>query len=216
MQTPQRAGNSKRKQDRLERSEPPRERGVPGRYQYKRKRRALEIQYGIFPALISCEVHLRAKPTAPLLMPANTAQAIILFDGVCNLCNGFVNFIIDRDPEAVFRFAALQSEAAQVLLRPHGIDAPAESDRLLQSVILIEDETVYRRSTAALRIARHLTAPWPLLYGLVMVPKPLRDALYDGVAARRYTWFGQRDQCRMPTPDLQDRFLGDAAPSGRR
>ena len=144
-------------------------------------------------------------------MPSDSPGAIILFDGVCNLCNGFVNFVIDRDPDAVFRFAALQSDAAQVLLRQHEVQA--ERGTLLQSVILIEDGTLYRRSTAALRIARRLTAPWPLLYALIAVPRPLRDTIYDGVAARRYDWFGKRDQCRVPTPELQRRFLDDAAPA---
>jgi predicted DCC family thiol-disulfide oxidoreductase YuxK len=146
------------------------------------------------------------------MMTPQTERAIILFDGVCNLCNGFVNFVIDRDPEEVFRFAALQSEAAKTLLQAHGVTVDADApENLLQSVILIENEQVYRRSTAALRIARHLALPWPLLYGLIAVPTPIRDAIYDRIAARRYAWFGQRDQCRVPTPDLRDRFLDSEA-----
>lgn len=145
-------------------------------------------------------------------MKTPSDRSIILFDGVCNLCNGFVNFVIDRDPDGVFRFAALQSEAGWQLVRDHGAVSSAGGEAaLLQSVILIENGTLYRRSTAALRIARHLTPPWPLLYAFIVVPKPIRNAVYDQIAARRYDWFGQRDQCRVPTPALKDRFLDGAA-----
>jgi len=145
-------------------------------------------------------------------MTASSGRAIILFDGVCNLCNGFVNFVIDRDPSGVFRFAALQSNAGQRLVREQGaVPETGGEAALLQSVMLIENGQVYRRSTAALRIARRLTSPWPLLYAFVVVPEPIRDAVYDWVAAHRYDWFGTRDQCRVPTPALKDRFLDDAA-----
>ncbi len=140
-------------------------------------------------------------------------HAVILFDGVCNLCNGFVNFVIDRDPDGYFQFAALQSEAAQALLEGAGEEAVAGSGGgLLRSVVLVEDGHVYRKSTAALRIARHLTGLWPLFVALLVVPRTLRDAVYDAVAARRYDWFGRRDQCRVPTPELQDRFLETTTP----
>jgi predicted DCC family thiol-disulfide oxidoreductase YuxK len=145
-------------------------------------------------------------------MTPPSERAIILFDGVCNLCNGFVNFVMDRDPDEVFRFAALQSQAAKTRLQVHGVTFDSDAQNtLLQSVILIENDQVYRRSTAALRIARHLAPPWPLLYGLIAVPAPIRDAIYDWIAAHRYAWFGQRDQCRVPTPDVRDRFLDDEA-----
>jgi predicted DCC family thiol-disulfide oxidoreductase YuxK len=145
-------------------------------------------------------------------MKTPSDRSIILFDGVCNLCNGFVNFVIDRDPDGVFRFAALQSEAGRQLVRDHGaVSSTGGEVALLQSVILIEDGTLYRRSTAALRIARHLTPPWPLLYAFIVVPKAIRNAVYDQIAARRHDWFGQRDQCRVPTPALKDRFLDGAA-----
>lgn len=135
-------------------------------------------------------------------------HAVILFDGVCNLCNGFVNFIIDRDPDGYFKFAALQSKEAQALLDGRGEDVRADADGgLLRSVVLIEGHQVYRKSTAALHVARRLTGLWPLFFALIVVPRPLRDAVYDAVAARRYDWFGQREQCRVPTPDLQSRFL---------
>lgn len=143
-------------------------------------------------------------------------RAVILFDGVCNLCNRFVNFVIDRDPDGHFQFAALQSDAAHALLRGHGDSNPStEGEGLLRSVVLIEDGHVYRKSTAALRIARHLTGWWPLLTVFLAVPSAVRDWVYDRVAARRYDWFGKRDQCRVPTPDLRRRFLDQTAAESR-
>jgi predicted DCC family thiol-disulfide oxidoreductase YuxK len=129
-------------------------------------------------------------------------HGIILFDGVCNLCNGAVTFIIDRDPAAYFRFAPLQSEVAQRLL-PRGIDTSMS----LSSLILIEGNRFYTHSTAALRIARKLRGGWPLLYGFMIVPKVLRDSIYSWVATNRYRWFGTRETCRVPTEELRSRFL---------
>lgn len=128
---------------------------------------------------------------------------VVLFDGVCNLCDAAVLFIIDRDPDARFRFAALQSGAAARLLA--GLPRPEGGDP--ESVFLLEDGKLYDRSTAALRIARRLRWPWKLAYALVAVPRPLRDAAYRFVARRRYRWFGRRDACRVPTPELRARFL---------
>lgn len=129
-------------------------------------------------------------------------HALLFFDGVCSLCNGFVNFIIDNDPEARIKMAALQSEAARPYLEAFGQDPGA-----LDSVVLIESGRLYRRSTAALRAARHLQPPWPFLYAFIALPRPLRDAVYDWIAANRYDWFGKRDACRMPTPEVQRHFL---------
>lgn len=131
--------------------------------------------------------------------------ALVLFDGVCNLCNASVNFVIDRDPSGYFKFASLQSEAARGHLARCGpaftpTDPPA-------SIVLIEGGACYRQSTAALRIARRLRGLWPLLYGFIIVPRPLRDAIYDWIARNRYRWFGRRDTCRIPTPELRDRFV---------
>ena len=126
----------------------------------------------------------------------------ILFDGVCNLCNGFVRFVIARDPAARFRFAALTSPAAARVLREAGGTPP-----LADSMILIEEGRVFMRSDAPLRIARGLSFPWPLLYAFIVVPRFIRDRIYDVVAARRYRWFGRRDVCMIPTPDLKQRFL---------
>ncbi len=137
------------------------------------------------------------------LTVAEREHPAILFDGVCNLCSGTVDFIIKRDPEGLFRFASLQSEAGRTLLTRHAVDSN-ETD----SVLLIEEGRVFDRSTAALRIARHIGGLWTLFFVFVVVPKPLRDALYSAVAKRRYRWFGEKETCRVPTPEERSRFLG--------
>ena len=131
-------------------------------------------------------------------------MTVILFDGVCNLCNAFVQFVIARDPAGRFRFASLQSDVARRLLGAigHSIDETAPD-----TIILIEDGRLFTRSTAALRVARRLRFPWPLAFALTAIPRPLRDAVYRFVAHRRYRWFGQRAVCMMPAPELRDRFL---------
>ena len=139
---------------------------------------------------------------APALDAPIDQHGVVLFDGVCNLCNGAVNFVIDRDPESYFKFAALQSDEGQAVL-----DAVGAADSGLSSIVLVEEGQAYRQSTAALRIARKLSGAWPLLYLFILVPRPLRDLVYDWIANNRYDWFGKRDQCRIPTPDLQARFL---------
>ena len=126
---------------------------------------------------------------------------IILFDGVCNLCSGAVQFVIERDPAARFRFAALQSPVAARLMESTRI-----GDRL-DSIVLVEDGRVWTQSTAALRIARRLRFPWPVAYAMIVVPRPLRDWIYNLVARNRYRWFGQREACMVPTPALRARFL---------
>jgi len=126
----------------------------------------------------------------------------VLFDGVCNLCNGFVQFVIPRDPHAYFRFAALDSEAAARVLSTARHGGP-----IVDSIVLVEDGVVYVRSAAALRIARRLGFPWVFGYALMIVPRPLRDAIYDLVARRRYRWFGRRETCMVPGPGVRERFL---------
>lgn len=136
-------------------------------------------------------------------------RSLILFDGVCNLCNGFVNFVIDRDPHAVFGFGTLQSDEAQFLLRRFHVEASKPT-----TIFLLEDGKLYRQSAAVLRIARRLNGLWPLLYGFVVIPRPLRDGVYRLIANNRYRWFGRRNRCRIPTPDLRRRFLSsDRAPT---
>lgn len=127
---------------------------------------------------------------------------IVLYDGVCGLCNGAVKFIIARDPEARFQFAALQSDAAVSLLAAHQLPL---SD--LDTVVLIEGNAAYTKSDAALRVAKKLNGLWPLLYGFIIIPRPLRDAVYNFIAANRYQWFGKYDQCMMPTPEMKHRIL---------
>jgi predicted DCC family thiol-disulfide oxidoreductase YuxK len=129
-------------------------------------------------------------------------SSVILFDGVCNLCNGAVQFVIARDPAARFHFAALQSPAAARL-----IESAGSRDPLPDSIVLVEDGRVWTRSTAALRIARQLRFPWSAVYALIVVPRPLRDGLYNLVARNRYGWFGKREACMVPTPALRARFL---------
>ena len=128
---------------------------------------------------------------------------VVLFDGVCNLCNGSVRFIIKRDPDARFQFAPLQSDAAASLI-PSSPDRPALPD----SVVLVEDGRLFVRSTAALRSARRLRFPWPLFWVFMIVPRPIRDFVYDVIAHHRYQWFGKRTACMVPTKDVRDRFLG--------
>lgn len=129
---------------------------------------------------------------------------IILFDGVCNLCNASVNFVIDRDPDALFRFGALQSDAGRALLAEHGVD-----ERWLDSIVLVEEGTVYTASDAALRIAVRLKGPWTLMHVFRIVPRPVRDVVYNWIARNRYRWFGKQDACRLPTPELKSRFIDD-------
>lgn len=135
---------------------------------------------------------------------------MILFDGVCNLCNGFVQFVIARDPSGRFKFGTLQSEAARHLMA----SANAAGGRA-DSVVLLEDGRVWTQSSAALRILRRLTFPWPLAYAFVLTPRPMRDWIYGIVAHNRYRWFGRRDVCLVPTPELQGRFIDAAAPRDR-
>jgi predicted DCC family thiol-disulfide oxidoreductase YuxK len=131
-------------------------------------------------------------------------RSVVFFDGVCNLCNGTVQFLIDHDKREVLRFAALQSEAAKAMLDGRDLDPTRQS---LDSVLLLEGDTLYARSDAALRIARRLSGAWPALYALIVVPRFLRDALYDFIARHRYRWFGRTEACRIPTPALRARFL---------
>ncbi|MDP6087449.1 MAG: DCC1-like thiol-disulfide oxidoreductase family protein [Nitrospinota bacterium] len=128
--------------------------------------------------------------------------ALVLFDGVCNLCNASVTFIIDRNPADRFRFASLQSEFGEEQIRRRRLSGP-----ILSSLVLIEGGRCFTRSTAALRIARRLTLPWNLLYGLLLIPAPVRDIVYAWIARNRYRWFGKSDACRHPTSDLARRFL---------
>jgi predicted DCC family thiol-disulfide oxidoreductase YuxK len=131
-------------------------------------------------------------------------ERVVLIDGVCNLCNSVVHFVIDRDPEARFRFAPLQSEFAKSLLGRAGRPGLATS---LETFVLVEGDVVFTHSTAALRVLRELNTPLRFLYAFVVLPRFVRDAAYRFVAKRRYGWFGRTDSCRVPTPELKTRFL---------
>lgn len=135
-------------------------------------------------------------------MEPTSAKGIILFDGVCNLCHASVNFIIDRDPKDHFRFASLQSETGKTLAAQYGIDSTQ-----LASIILIEGNKAYTKSTAALLIAKRLRSLWPMLAIFLVIPQSIRDVAYHWVARNRYRLFGRSDNCRVPTPALSQRFL---------
>ena len=129
-------------------------------------------------------------------------QPIILFDGVCNFCNGAVNFSIKRDKQKQIRFAALQSAAGRQLVQQYGLLADD-----MRSFLFIENSKVYNRSTAALKVCRYLKGLWPLCYGLIVIPAFIRNGIYDWIARNRYKWFGERQECMVPTPDMKARFL---------
>lgn len=129
-------------------------------------------------------------------------EAVVLFDGVCNLCNGTVRFVSRRDLAGKLRYASLQSDYGRRAMKRH--HRPKNE---LDTFVLLEGERITTRSTAALRLARYLRFPWPLLAVFLAVPRPLRDALYDWVARNRYAWFGRVEVCPLPTPELESRFL---------
>jgi predicted DCC family thiol-disulfide oxidoreductase YuxK len=140
----------------------------------------------------------------PFVQPA-TDRTVVLFDGVCNLCHAWVRFVIARDPDAHVVFAPLQSDTGRRLLAAHG-SPHAGAD----SVVVIADDVALVRSAAALAVADRLRAPWPLLARLArLVPRGLRDSVYDLVAQGRYRWFGRRDACALPDATPRDRFLDD-------
>lgn len=129
-----------------------------------------------------------------------SGNAIVLFDGVCNFCNSSINFIIKRDKKRYFNFAPLQSDIAQKLVGDKTKPMP-------ESVILIEDGKSYDRSSAALRIAKKLDGLWPVLYVFILLPKPIRDWVYNLIGRNRYKWFGKTEACMIPTPEVRSRFL---------
>lgn len=132
-------------------------------------------------------------------------RSIILFDGVCNLCNGFVQFVIARDSKNVFTFGSLQSHEAQKLLAPFGFDSEK-----LSTVVLMHEGIIFTQSTAALKILRELRG-WRWAYVFIIVPPFLRDIIYNIVAKHRYTIFGKRDSCMVPTPEQRDKFIDSTA-----
>ena len=129
-------------------------------------------------------------------------RAVIFFDGVCNLCNHSVQFIIKRDHKDYFRFAALQSDIAGQKLSDFDFNADN-----LKTIILLENGKVYLRSTAALRIARHLSGGWPILFGLIIIPAFIRDFVYQLIANNRYRIWGKTESCMVPSAELRAKFL---------
>lgn len=148
----------------------------------------------------ACEKHEDASVHAEPLSAED--RSIILFDEVCNLCNASVRFIINRDRTKRFHFASRQSAVGCDLLARHGL-APDQND----TIVLIESDRAHVRSSAALRIARRLRCPWCVLFGFIVVPRFIRDRIYDWLAANRYRWFGKTDRCTALTDDTRNRFL---------
>jgi len=126
---------------------------------------------------------------------------VLLFDGVCNFCNGAVNFIIRHDGKKKFKFAPLQSEIGQQLQAKYGIGQD------IDSIILVENDKTYTHSTAGLRVAKGMGGIWSLGYVFIIVPAFIRDYFYRLFAKNRYRLFGRQDACMLPTPDVRERFL---------
>lgn len=137
-------------------------------------------------------------------MMSNKTQdtAILLFDGVCNLCSSSVNFIIEHDKKDRFKFASIQSEIGKELLKKYAIDTS-----ITDSVVLIEHNSCYTRSTAALIISKHLNGLYPMLYIFIIVPPFIRNGIYDYIAKNRYTWFGKRETCMIPSAEIRSKFI---------
>lgn len=131
--------------------------------------------------------------------------SVVLFDGDCSFCNRSVQFILRRDPGKRFQFAPLQSSIAQRLLQQAG----RRREDLPDSIVLLEQDRLYTKSTAALRIARGLRGLWPLASVFLVFPAFLRDAVYDLIARNRYRWFGRQQTCLIPTPEIRERFLSE-------
>ena len=129
-------------------------------------------------------------------------QPLILFDGVCNWCVFWVQFIIKRDSGKRFHFASLQSPIGQKILEKLGL--PEED---LKTMVLVKNDRLYTKSSAALKIIKRMSGFWPFLYVFIIIPSGIRDLLYDFVAKNRYGWFGRKEECLVPSPDLKDRFL---------
>jgi len=130
------------------------------------------------------------------------SKGVVLFDGVCNFCNSSVNFIIRHDKKDYFRFTPLQSEIGMKISEKYNLDSGN-----LKSVILVDKGKIYTKTTAALRIAKQLSGAWPVLYVFIIVPPPIRDVVYNIIAKYRYKWWGERDACMIPTPEIRKKFL---------
>jgi len=132
----------------------------------------------------------------------NIEHPLVVFDGVCNYCCGVVNSIIRKDPGGIFRFAPFQSDAAKRILEKYNY--PADS---LDSFVLIDEGKLYTKSEAGLRVQKLLGGIHKLLYAFIAVPAPVRDAVYDYIARNRYKWYGKKEECMIPDPEMRSRFL---------
>jgi predicted DCC family thiol-disulfide oxidoreductase YuxK len=132
-----------------------------------------------------------------------TPDNLILFDGVCNLCSALVQFVIRHDPAAKFRFAAIQSETGREIFQTHGLD-PED----LKTFVFIADGKIFLRSDAAIEVVARFGAAWSILRVFRLVPRILRDSIYSTIARNRYRWFGRKEVCMVPTPELKERCLG--------
>lgn len=128
-------------------------------------------------------------------------NGIVLFDGECNLCDKSVQFIINKDPDAFFLFTSLQSDTGKKLLEQHALKHDNES------LIFIKGEKCYDKSSAALRICKHLKGIWKVGYLALIIPKPFRDFIYTIIAKNRYHWFGKSEHCMIPSPEIKKRFI---------
>jgi predicted DCC family thiol-disulfide oxidoreductase YuxK len=133
---------------------------------------------------------------------ANIQHPVILFDGICNLCNNAVQFVIKRDKKSLFRFSSLQSSFGQNLLNQHNLHHAG-----FDSFILLENGKIYTKSTAALMVAKRLSGAWALLYCFIIIPPFIRNSVYDIIARNRYKWFGKKESCWLPSPELKIRFF---------
>jgi predicted DCC family thiol-disulfide oxidoreductase YuxK len=143
-----------------------------------------------------------AHEADPFYMMAPPSGPVLLFDGVCVLCSGSVRFVLAHERDHEIRFATMQSRTGQALLRLH--DLPVTD---FDSVVFVVDGRPLERSAAALAVARHLRAPWRWLRAAAIVPRPLRDRVYDWIARHRYRWFGRRESCMVPDAATRARFL---------
>ncbi len=129
-------------------------------------------------------------------------NTVIFFDGVCNLCNSSVQFVIEHDQKNQFKFTALQGDYAKEILPKFNADLEK-----LDTILLLENGRLYTKSSAALRVARKLNGVIPLLYTFIIVPKFMRDWVYDWIAKNRYKWWGKQESCWVPTPELKNKFI---------
>ena len=136
-------------------------------------------------------------------------KAIVVFDGVCNLCNGAVHFVLKRDRKELFQFAWLQSEAGKELIKKYKEDGGKEESLAVrqESIVLIYGDKIFTRSTAVLLILKMLGRGWNLFYFFRVIPKKIRDAVYNFIGRNRYRWFGKRNECKLPEERYRSRFL---------